>query len=202
MVPAYTATPYSPFDSGTAAKGAAKAVLCKACHGDSGNSTDPQYPRLAGQNAVYTAQQLRLFKAGVRDNPVMRPMTTALSDADISDLAVYYAAQTPAGLEAEPSSVQAGEALYRRGDKVRGIPGCIACHGPVGRGNVNGGYPALQAQQGVYVVKQLTDYKSGVRYTGKRPEASVPNLVMMQTIAQRLTPDDIRAVASYVQGLR
>jgi cytochrome c553 len=72
----------------------------------------------------------------------------------------------------------------------------------VGRGTVAGGYPALQAQYAVYVTKQLTDYKTGARYTGKHPEAADPNAVMMLTIAQRLTADDMRNVASYVQGLR
>jgi cytochrome c553 len=201
-VGAATAASPSPFDTGSAEKGAAKAAACSACHGPSGNSSNPEWPRLAGQSAVYTAQQLRLFKSGVRDNAVMKPMAATLSDQDIADVAVYYQAQTPTGLEADPSYWQAGEALYRRGDKARNIPACIACHGPVGRGNVAGGYPALQAQQSVYVVKQLTDYKTGARYSGKHPEVANPNAVMMLTIAQRLSPDDIRNVASYVQGLR
>jgi cytochrome c553 len=199
---ASAATASSPFDTGTVQKGAAKAAACSACHGPAGNSTDPQYPRLAGQSAVYMALQLHLFKDGMRDNAVMRPMATGLSDADISDLAVYYAAQTPAGLEADPSFWKAGETLYRRGDKARNIPACIACHGPVGRGNTAGSYPALQAQQSVYVAKQLTDYRTGARYTGKNLAAANPNAVMMLQIAPRLTPEDIRNVASYVQGLR
>jgi cytochrome c553 len=199
---AFAATPSSPFDTGTVQGGAAKAAACSACHGPNGNSTDPQYPRLAGQSAVYVAQQLQLFKTGLRNNPVMKPMATGLSQADISDLAVYFQTQTPVGLEANPTNVQAGENLYRSGDKARNIPACIACHGPVGRGNLIGGYPALQAQQAVYVEKQLNDYKSGARYTGPHPETASPNAIMMLTIAQRLTPEDISAVASYVQGLR
>ena len=199
---AATPSPSSPFDTGTVQAGTTKAAACSACHGPNGNSTDPQYPRLAGQSAVYVAQQLQLFKSGVRDNPVMKPMATSLSDQDISDLAVYYAAQTPVGLEADPSNWKAGQNLYRSGDKGRNIPACIACHGPVGRGNLIGGYPALQAQHAVYVQKQLNDYKTGARYTGPHPETASPNAIMMLTIAPRLTPEDIGAVASYVQGLR
>jgi cytochrome c553 len=202
IVPAGAATPSSPFDTGTAERGATKVALCKSCHGDAGNSTDPQYPRLAGQSPVYIAQQLRAFKQGVRDNPVMKTFAAQLSDADISDVAVYYGAQTPKGLEADAQYEKAGETLYRRGDKARDIPACIACHGPVGHGNLTGGYPALQAQHAVYVTKQLTDYKTGARYTGPHPEAVVPNAVMMLNIAQRLTEDDKRNVATYVQGLR
>jgi cytochrome c553 len=199
---AAAASPSSPFDTGTVAKGATKAAVCSACHGPAGNSTSPEWPRLAGQSAVYIAQQLHLFKAGIRDNAVMKPQAAALSEQDISDLAVYFQAQTPTGLEADPSYWKAGEALYRRGDKERAIPACIACHGPVGRGNPASGYPSLQAQQSVYVVKELTDYKTGARYTGPHPEVAVPNAPIMVTIAQRLTPEDIRNVASYVQGLR
>jgi cytochrome c553 len=132
----------------------------------------------------------------------MKPLAGTLNDQDISDVAVYYQAQTVTGLEADPSFWKAGEDLYRRGDKARNIPACIACHGPVGRGNIVGGYPALRAQESVYVVKQLTDYASGARYVGTNVTAANPNSVMMLTIAKRLTPEDIRNVASYVQGMR
>ena len=191
-----------PFAHGDAARGATKAAVCSACHGPSGNSTSPDWPRLAGQNAVYIVEQLRLFRAGVRDNPVMKPLASTLSDQDIDDIAVYYQAQSPQGLEADPSYWQAGEALYLRGDNTREVPACVACHGPVGRGNLASGYPALRAQQSVYVVKQLNDYASGARYTGPRPEVAARNGAMMFTIARRLSPEQIRDVASYVQGMR
>jgi cytochrome c553 len=194
--------PLDPFAHGTVQAGATKAAVCSACHGPNGNSANPEWPRLAGQSAVYIAEQLRLFKSGIRNNPIMKPLASGLSDQDISDLAVYYEAQTVAGLEADPSFWKAGSDLYRRGDKTREIPACTACHGPVGRGNIVGGYPALRAQQSVYVVKQLNDYASGARYTGTNVSSADPNSVMMLTIAKRLTPEDIRNVASYVQGLR
>jgi cytochrome c553 len=196
--------PIDPFAHGTAAAGATKSAVCSACHGPNGNSSKdtPQWPRLAGQSAVYIAEQLRLFRAGTRDNPIMKPLVATLSDQDISDLAVYYQAQTVAGLEADPSYWKAGEQLYRRGDTARNIPACIACHGPVGRGNLAAGYPALRAQQSVYVTTQLTNYANGSRYTGTNVATADPNSVMMFTIAKRLTPEDIRNVASYVQGMR
>ena len=196
--------PIDPFAHGTVANGATKSAVCSACHGPNGNSSKdtPQWPRLAGQSAVYIAEQLRLFRAGTRDNPIMKPLAAALSDQDISDLAVYYQAQTVAGLEADPSYWKAGAELYRRGDKARNIPACIACHGPVGRGNLAAGYPALRAQQSAYVVTQLTNYGNGSRYSGTNVATADPNSVMMFTIAKRLTPEDIRNVASYVQGMR
>ena len=200
--PATSTGPLDPFAHGSVQAGATKSAVCSACHGPNGNSANPEWPRLAGQSAVYIAQQLRLFRSGTRDNPIMKPLAAGLSDQDISDLAVYFQAQTVAGLEADPSFWKAGFDLYRRGDKAREIPACIACHGPVGRGNIVGGYPALRAQQSVYVVKQLHDYASGARYTGTNVSSADPNSVMMLTIAKRLTPEDIRNVASYVQGMR
>jgi len=191
-----------PFKDGDAARGTVKAAVCSACHGPNGNSTSPDWPRLAGQSAVYIVEQLRLFRAGVRDNPVMKPLASTLSDQDIDDLAVYYEAQTPTGLEADPSFWRAGEALYLRGDRAHDVPACVACHGPVGRGNLAAGYPALRAQQSVYVVKQLNDYKSGGRYTGANAAVASRNGAMMFTIATRLTPEQMRDVASYVQGMR
>jgi cytochrome c553 len=196
------AAPLAPFVDGKAADGATKSAACAACHGPNGNSVNAEWPRLAGQSAVYIVEQLRLFRSGVRNNPVMKPLASTLSNQDIDDLAVYYQAQTPSGLEADPSYWQAGEALYLRGDKNHDVPACIACHGPVGRGNLAAGYPALRAQQAVYVVKQLNDYASGARYTGAHPEAADRNGVMMFTIAKRLSTEQIRDVASYVQGMR
>jgi cytochrome c553 len=203
---ATTAPPASttpdPFTHGKAADGQRKSAVCSACHGPNGNSTNPEWPRLAGQNAVYIAQQLRVFRSGVRNNPVMKPLASGLSDQDIDDLAVYYQAQTPVGLEADPSYWKEGEALYLSGDTGHEVPACVACHGPVGRGNLASGYPALRAQQSVYVVKQLNDYANGTRYSGPNPAAATPNGIMMFTIAKRLSAQQIRDVASYVQGMR
>jgi cytochrome c553 len=194
--------PELPFTKGKVADGATKAAVCAACHGPNGNSVNPEWPRLAGQNAVYVAEQLRLFRSGVRNNPVMKPLAGGLSDQDIDDLAVYYEAQTPLGLDADPSYWKAGEALYMSGDRDKEVPACVACHGPVGRGNLAAGYPALRAQQSVYVVKQLNDYASGARYSGPNPATASRNGIMMFTIAKRLSPEQIRDVASYVQGMR
>ena len=133
----------------------------------------------------------------------MKPLVANLSDQEISDISLYFEAQTPVGLEADPSYWKAGQTLYVRGDKTRDIPACEACHGPAGRGNLAAGYPALRAQQSVYVVKQLTDYASGARYKGApNPDTASRNGVMMLTLAKRLTPTDMRDLASYVQGLR
>jgi cytochrome c553 len=202
---ATTATPPvtpDPYADGSVPAGTAKAAVCFSCHGPNGNSQNPVWPRLAGQNAVYIAEQLHLFKAGIRKNPVMQPMAAGLSDQDIDNLAVFFAAQTPVGLEADPSYWKAGQALYVHGDAAHDVPGCVACHGPLGRGNPAAGYPALEAQQSVYVVSQLQNYANDTRYSGSNATTATPNSVIMFDIAKRLTPEEIRDVASYVQGLR
>ncbi len=193
----------TPFADGTVEAGALKATTCSACHGPSGNSTTAVWPKLAGQNAVYIAEQLQLFKAGVRVNPDMLKMVSTLTDKDIDSVAVYYQAQTPVGGEADPAMVNAGENLYRFGDPAREIPACTACHGPVGRGNAVSDYPALRAQFADYVAKQLGDFASGARYSGAKPGAPTSrNGAMMATIAKRLNSDDIKGLAAYIQGMR
>jgi len=180
--------------AGNAETGATKAVVCQACHGSNGNSVNPEWPSLAGLGADYIADQLKNFKDAKRANPVMMPNAANLSADDMADLGAYFDGQVNTGLEADPSYWKAGEQLYRAGDKARNIPACMACHGPTGRGNEPAKFPALRGQHSVYVVKQLNDYASGARATG-------PNGIM-PTIAKRLAPDDIRNVASYLQGLR
>lgn len=191
--------------TGSAEAGAAKAAVCTACHGPSGNSANPEWPSLAGQNAAYTREQLAMFKSKKRNNPVMFPIIEPLTEQDFADLAAYFAAQTPSGLEADPSYWKAGEALYKSGDVSRNIPSCASCHGPAGQGNSGAGYPALRAQHSVYTVKQLQDYLTKNRYRDATDTAvvhSTRNSAMMTTIAARLTPEDIRNLASYLQGLR
>jgi cytochrome c553 len=184
----------SALPAGSIEAGATKAATCQACHGANGNSTNTDWPSLAGIGADYIAEQLQNFKDGKRASPVMMPMASTLTTADMVDLGLYFDSLTNTGLEADPSYWKAGEKLYRGGDKDRGIPACMACHGPTGRGNEPGKFPALRGQQSGYVVKQLNDYASGTRTTG-------PNGIM-QTIAKRLSVEDIRALASYLQGVR
>jgi cytochrome c553 len=180
--------------AGNVQAGATKAVVCQACHGANGNSNNPQWPSLAGVGADYIAEQLKNFKEGKRNNPVMMPNAMSLSADDMADLGAYFDSLTNTGLEADPSYWQAGQKLYQGGDTARGIPACMACHGPTGYGNEPAKFPALRGQQSVYLAKQLTDYASGARTTG-------PNGIM-ETIAKRLSPDDIRNLSSYLQGLR
>jgi cytochrome c553 len=117
-----------------------------------------------------------------------------LSEQDMADLAAYFARQALQGGEADPSLYKAGEKIYRAGDASRGLPACIACHGPSGEGNGPAHYPALRGQHSLYSYTQLKAYASGER----KPAGNS----MMQDIATKLSDEDMRAVASYLQGLR
>jgi cytochrome c553 len=184
----------TPASAGDAEAGAQKSLVCAACHGATGNSVNPEWPNLAGQHESYIAAQLALFKQGVRDNVLMTPNASVLSEQDMQDLGAHFARQAPAGLEADPSNYKAGEKLYRGGDPERGVPACIACHGPRGKGNGPAKYPALRGQHAVYTYGQLKAYAEGRRRT--------PGNDIMRIIAARLTDDEMRALASYTQGLR
>src|ERR1700722_10799258 len=192
-------------DTGAAA-GAAKAAPCTACHGPAGNSANPLWPNLASQNAAYIVGQLKQFKANTRINSggVMMGMALTLDDQGMQDVAAYFSTQTLTGLEADPSYWQAGQKLYRGGDPARGIPACMACHGPSGHGNPAAGYPSLRSQHAEYVVKELNDYAGGKRYstTDKGESAGGANASIMATIAPRPSPQDMSNLASYFSGLR
>lgn len=77
--------------AGDAAAGKTKALSCAGCHGPNGMSPNPAWPNLAKQNADYIAKQLRDFRAGTRKDPMMEPMVAPLTEADIEDLAAYFA---------------------------------------------------------------------------------------------------------------
>ena len=194
--------------AGSAEAGAAKAAICLACHGPNGNGMAalPDQPKLAGQSAAYTLGQLKAFHDGKRLDATgrMPPMAMILSDEDMQDLAAYFAAQVPEGAEADPAHWQSGQKLFAGGDRARQIPACTACHGPAGQGVPTNGYPALRAQSVIYTVNQLNSYAAGTRYAtdAKGASAGGSSAVIMQSIAKRLTADDIRDLAAYIQGLR
>jgi cytochrome c553 len=182
------------YAEGSVQEGQAKSAVCAACHGADGNSVNPEWPSLAGQHPGYIVSQLGAYQSGERNNALMTPQSMALGDEDKADLAAYFSAQALTPKEAEPDLVERGERLYRGGDAERGITACIACHGPRGRGNPLANYPSVAGQHATYLASQLRLYASGER-------RSDPNQ-MMRSIARRMTEDDIRSVASYMQGLR
>jgi len=168
---------------------------CAACHGPDGNSINPEWPNLAGQHPKYVTGQLRAYKSGERVNPNMSAMVTTLTDDDIVALGDYYATKAPKIGQISAENIAAGEKLYRGGNGDKGIPACMACHGPNGAGNAAANYPALRGQHAKYTSMQLSAYRSGERTTGADRKS------MMQTIAAKMSDDDIENVAAYINAL-
>ena len=184
----------APPAQGSADAGRAKSATCAACHGADGNSVSPLWPSLAGQHPDYIARQIKAFKSGERKDVTMMPFAQMLSDQDVLDVAAYFSAQKPTPKGADPALVSLGQQIYRGGVPARGIPACIACHGPGGHGNPFAAYPRIGWQHSAYVTKALQDYKGGERSSDGANQ-------MMRNVASLLKDDEIRALASYVQGL-
>ena len=181
---------------GSVAAGQVKSAVCAACHGVDGNSITAEWPSLAGQHATYTANQLRAYQTGERDDILMSNFAAELSEQDILDLAAYYEGQAIIPGGADPELVSLGESIYRSGIPDRGVVACIACHGPSGRGNPLAAYPTLHGQHATYVANTLRAYAAGTR----RSDSGTSQ--MMRTITALLQEGELQAVSSYVQGLR
>lgn len=184
--------------AGDAEAGKTKSTVCAACHGVDGNSLNPVWPSIAGQHSKYLKDQLAYFKSGDRKNVLMTAQALGLSDQDMADLAAYFAGQDATAREvSDPSSVAVAERLYKGGDNERGIPACIACHGPTGAGNPGVPYPAVGGQHATYIASSLREYAAD--NDNRNNNASQK---MMVSIALKLEPAEIDALASYLQGLK
>lgn len=174
--------------------GKTKSALCAGCHGQDGNSINGVWPKLAGQHATYLAKQLREFKDGTRQDPVMKGMVAALSEADMADISAYFASQTIKGGAFNADLVAKGESIYRGGITETSVPACIGCHSPTGAGNGPAAFPSLKSQHPEYIVMQLTKFKNGTRSndSGK----------MMQNVSKRMLESEMQAVAAYIAGLQ
>lgn len=181
---------------GSIEAGQTKSVTCAACHGPDGNSVTPEWPNLAGQHAGYTVRQLLAYQNGERLDPGMQGFASMLSEQDMRDVAAYFSAQTLQPRGADPELVMLGEQIYRGGIPERGVAACIACHGPSGRGNPLADYPRISGQHAAYVFNTLRAYAAGER----RSDADMNQ--MMRNVSELLFENEMRALASYVQGLR
>lgn len=195
---------------GDAKAGQAKAGVCAACHGMDGNAMQQNAPRIAGMPERYIAEQLQLFKTGQRTSGlagVMMPFASLLSPQDMRDVGAWFASQKAGAGVADDTVIadgpnkglkfyQVGERLYRQGDASRGIPACMACHGPAGGGNPGPAYPALHGQDATYVARRLEEYRAGTT-NYKNPA----HFQLMAMVSKPLTDEEIKSLASYVQGL-
>ena len=184
------------FAIGDADAGQGKAAVCAACHGVDGNSVVPNWPKIAGQHAPYLQRQIALIKGGSRPVPEMAGIVISLTDQDMQDLAAYFSSQTTSAGLTDEALRASGEMLYRGGNSETGIPACMSCHGPAGEGNPLSGYPSLAGQHSVYSEKMLTGFRAGTTWGADDASSTI-----MTDVTKRLTDEEIKAVASYIQGL-
>lgn len=183
--------------------GKEKSQPCAACHGPDGNSPSGEWPSLAGQGEKYLVEQIQAFKAGDRQNALMAPMVANLSEQDMADLAAYFSAQAIKVGQADPELAEQGERIYRGGVVAEGVPACSGCHGPAGEGVDAAGFPALAGQHTQYLEIQLKAFRAAGR--GDLGDNVVKRTndpqEMMRTVAAKMSDTEIKAVASFLNGL-
>ena len=166
--------------------------VCAACHTIDGSRGSPANPILQGQHPEYIAKQLTEFKTGKRDNAIMKGFALALSDADIKNVAAFYAGkQVKPGFAKNKELVTLGEKIYRGGIADRQVPACSGCHTPTGAG-IPSQYPRLNGQHADYTESQLVAFRVGMR----------GNNVQMTGVAAKMNDREIKAVSDYIGGLR
>ena len=205
LAPASTPPATVPAPTGAASAGNAKVgqgiaqnglppgvAACATCHGARGEGS-AAFPPLAGNGATYLLEQLNHFASGSREQAIMYPIAKGLTAQQRADVVAFYAGQPrlqqPTTARVEPARpADAGAWLVQRGRWSDGIPACAQCHGPDGLG-VGENFPALAGLSVAYMQQQIDAWKAG-----KRPPGP---LQLMSSVAQKLTPDDITAVAAY-----
>ncbi len=165
--------------------------VCFLCHGAEGESSSEVFPRLAGQHWEYIAKQLENFKTGKRKSTAMADMSSKLTPDEMAALGHYFEkmAAPPAGVE-EPALAAVGKYLYLSGNKYSGVAACASCHGGQALGTSS--LPRLAGQYPSYLESQL-------KLFNKR-ERTNDNAVM-HSVAEKMTPFEMAAVAQYLGGL-
>lgn len=166
----------------------ARSGKCARCHGDRGVSDDPEDINIAGMRASYLYKQLRDYKDKNRDSRDMYKRVRDLDDQQMADLAVWFAAQTPASLEVNESVDPAILRLVTHGDPQRLLKACASCHGRDGRGG-QFDHPALTGQYPEYLITALTEFKEGDR--------SNDVYSRMRYVARSLSAAEIQGLAEY-----
>ncbi|CAN7606003.1 c-type cytochrome [Massilia sp. LjRoot122] len=177
------------YDAGDAARGL---PACMSCHGAAGNSTIVANPKLSGQIADYTHKQLVDFTTPNRQNPVMTTYAKMLTEDEKRHIAAYLATQkVKPGAAKNKDTVELGRKIYRGGIAEKGVAACASCHGATA-GGIPAQYPRLSGQHQDYTYAQLDAFKNGTR----------KNSIQMTTLAQRMSPEEMKAVSDYIAGLK
>ncbi|MCU0967448.1 MAG: cytochrome c4 [Rubrivivax sp.] len=165
---------------------------CFICHGADGESSSPVFPRLAGQNAAYVARQLADYASGKRRSTTMQPMVEGLTAEDFKLLGTWFETRPTRAHDVEdPELAQMGRFIFTRGNPYSGVASCASCHGADGHGSTT--LPRLAGQHAQYTENQLRQFN--------KRERTNDNAVM-HTIASKLTELELKAVASYISGLK
>lgn len=165
--------------------GAQKSASCSVCHGIDGNSPSGVYPNLAGQSPLYLYKQIKDFKEGRRPNAIMSTMIASLSDEDMHDLADFFSSQPP---NTTPYSADASK--IAEGKKITEEAKCSSCHLRSFKGN--GVIPRVARQQYAYTMKQLKEFRDGVRTNDGG---------LMRPLVKDFTDEQLQLIARYVGSL-
>ena len=178
---------------GLAAEGKEKSLLCQGCHGESGNSTDPLIPKLAGQYGNYIVKQVRNYQLGTRSHGIMSAMAATISDDDLFDAAAYYSSQQMMQGGGKVES-RLGKKLFLNREISNMALACVNCHGERGKGMEPqiSAFPVIGGQQKDYIRQQLVNFRGGKR-------TNSPNNIMNR-ITSSLTDAEIESLAEYVSG--
>jgi cytochrome c553 len=179
--------------SGDPVAGREKSVLCQGCHGEEGISIEGMAPKLAGQYAKYIVKQLRNFQTGTRVHEIMSAVAQTISDDDLADIAAYFASREK--MKGDGHDNELGKKLFLHGDMSRMMVACVNCHGVNGKGKSpsNPVFPVLGGQHKDYLRGQLINFRDGDR--GNSPGG------VMNIITQKLTDQELDALADYISGL-
>jgi len=154
-------------------------------------------PRLAGQQPAYVKNQLQAFIERRRLNPVMGNVAHVLSPAMVDALAVHFKNLDPPPYGGAPKGLVAdGEKIYHEGVPGADIPACDTCHGQDGHGMED--FPRLAGQLSDYTINKLTSWPKERGQNSQKPD----NSEIMAPFAEKLTRDQIAAVAAYVSYLK
>ena len=185
---------------------------CASCHGADGNSVDPKFPKLAGQNPAYLYGQLYAFNTGARSSDIMSGIVATLSNADAADAASFFGLQA---IRPDPimdkGLASAGERIFFAGAGRGKVPQCAMCHGSAGQqgmpmmmgrmpmmgmmrrgmmgARMTADIPILNGQHAAYIVNQLDHFATGQRQG-----------TIMNRIVASLTETDRKAVAEFLSG--
>lgn len=180
--------------SGNPVTGKSMSSLCQGCHGELGVSLDELIPSLAGQYASYIATQLRSYQTGARIHQIMNAMAMTINDAELANIAAYFASQKKMQGNGTGDNPVAKN-LFLKGDAKRGIPSCMSCHGTNGKGkapNIST-YPVIGGQHKAYLGVQLAHLKNSERSDSQGG--------VMNKIAKSLTDAEIESLSAYLSGL-